>query len=100
MLLGCSKSPEQPKRGSHAGFLFICSLLRKGRRQEEPTQSHVEPKNVFVLRHSIRSLARLTRAAKPISFVNERIDLCDLRTATTPPQTFDNRQYKCNRVAN
>jgi hypothetical protein len=30
-------------------------------------------------------LARLTRAAKPISFVNEKIDLCDLRTAITLP---------------
>jgi hypothetical protein len=28
---------------------------------------------------------RLTRAAKPISFVNEKIDLCDLRTAITLP---------------
>jgi len=27
----------------------------------------------------------LTRAAKPISFVNEKIDLCDLRTAITLP---------------
>jgi len=41
-----------------------------------------------------------TRAAKPISFVNKKIDLCDLRTAITPPQAFDNRQLKCNREAN
>jgi hypothetical protein len=27
----------------------------------------------------------LTRAAKPINFVNEKIDLCDLRTAITLP---------------
>jgi hypothetical protein len=26
-----------------------------------------------------------TRAAKPISFVNKKIDLCDLRTAITLP---------------
>jgi hypothetical protein len=31
---------------------------------------------------------------------SERIDLRDLCTAMTPPQTLDNRQYKCNRVAN
>jgi len=31
---------------------------------------------------------------------SERIDLCDFWTAMTPPQTFDNRQYKCNRAAN
>jgi hypothetical protein len=31
------------------------------------------------------SAQRLTRAAKPISFVNEKIDLCDLRTAITLP---------------
>jgi hypothetical protein len=30
---------------------------------------------------------------------SERIDLRDLRTAMTPPQTHDNRQYKCNRGA-
>jgi hypothetical protein len=31
---------------------------------------------------------------------SERIDLRDLCTAMTPPQTLDNRQYKCNRAAN
>jgi hypothetical protein len=31
---------------------------------------------------------------------NEKIDLCDLWGATTPPQTLDNRRYKCNRMSN
>jgi hypothetical protein len=31
---------------------------------------------------------------------NERIDLRDLCTAITTPQTLDNRPYKCNRAAN
>ena len=36
------------------------------------------------------SAQRLTRAAKPISFVNEKIALCDLRTTITT--TPDSRQ--------
>src|SRR5271154_5667076 len=43
--LGTSTSPRLSV--SFRMSLFICSLLRKGRRQERPTQSHAEPKNVL-----------------------------------------------------